>query len=285
LITKMEVFSRNPSVPELPVAGFAPNLASLDPIVIRDIQGLGPVKATISSTPFATGRGELFQGSSIPTRNIVLSLGFNPNWIDQTMASLRHILYRYFMPQLWTKLRFISDEIPIVGIDGIVESCEPNMFSQDPEMQISIMCPKPDFLEVNSTLISGIVDDGTTEVIIDYRGSVPAGFELQIKPSDDLPAYTGDVTIANISVDGAQAFQALDVTVDDTKYLMMNTAKTSRKLHYVMADESPSVNILGKMASGSIWPELSPGENIFAIEASETGMKWVLGYFNRYGGI
>jgi hypothetical protein len=77
----------------------------------------------------------------------VLTLGLNPNWVDQTVASLRRVLYRYLMPEAWTKLRFFSDDMPTVDIEGYVESFDPNMFTQDPEIQVSIICPKPDFIE------------------------------------------------------------------------------------------------------------------------------------------
>jgi hypothetical protein len=281
MITKMEVFSPNPSVPELPVAGFMP---SSDPIQIRDIQGLGPVKAEIATTPFATGRGEIFQGGSTTKRNIVVTLGLHPNWVDQSMTSLRQMLYRYFMPELWTKLRFISDDLPVVGIDGVVESFEPNMFSQDPEIQVSIICPKPDFIEVDTTLVYGTVDDGTTEVVIDYVGSVSTGFELRILSSVALPTYLGDLTIVNNSVSGAQSFQAQAVTVDSDMYFMINTVRSTRRIQNVYTD-GQAINLLGKMVTQSKWPELSPGENVFTVAGSTPGLDWVMGYFNRFGGI
>ncbi len=67
MITKMEVSSRNLSAPVLPVGNSLPND---DPVQIRNIEGLGPVKANLASTPFATGRGEFYQGSSTGVRNI-----------------------------------------------------------------------------------------------------------------------------------------------------------------------------------------------------------------------
>src|SRR3954454_24463935 len=124
MITRMAVLSPQPSVPELPLGRFMPNN---EVIQIRNIEGLGPVKSDISKTPYATGRGDLFQGSSTGTRNIVLTLGLNPNWATQTMTSLRQLLYRYFMPENWVSLRFVSDELPLVGIRGIVEGFEPNL--------------------------------------------------------------------------------------------------------------------------------------------------------------
>jgi len=139
----MEVISAQPGVPDLPLGGFVPNNEAIQ---IRNIEGLGPVKADVATTGYATGRGEISTGSSIPKRNIVLTLGLNPNWVDQSMSSLRQLLYQYFMPESWVHLTFFfSDDFPSVYIDGIVESFDPNIFSQDPEIEISILRLKPDF--------------------------------------------------------------------------------------------------------------------------------------------
>jgi hypothetical protein len=106
LIKRIEISSIYSNAPDLPLSSlFVPND---DPVQIRNVEGLGPVKADISATPFATGRGELYQGSSTGKRNIVLTLGLNPNWVNQTMASLRQLLYRYFMVESWATLRFFT---------------------------------------------------------------------------------------------------------------------------------------------------------------------------------
>src|SRR4051794_37798090 len=116
------MYSPQPDAPFLPLGGFMPNN---DPVHVFNVEGLGPVKAEISSTPFATGRGELYQGSSTGKRNLAFTLGLNPNWDDQTMSSLRQLLYRYFMPEEWVKIRFFSDHLPTCDIEGYVEGFEP----------------------------------------------------------------------------------------------------------------------------------------------------------------
>ena len=282
MITRMEILNWHTSAPELPLGGFMPND---DPVQILNIDGLGPVSSDISTSPFATGRGELYQGASTGKRNIVLTLGFNPNWEDQTISSLRQLLYKYLLPEQWTRLRFFSDDLPTVDITGIVETFEPNIFSQDPEIQVSILCPKPDFIDVDVTFITGIVDDGSDEFEIDYIGTVATGFEFRVRSSLELEAYSGDLIIRNQHVKGAQAFQALSVTVNPDMYFAMNTVRSTRWVRSVVIDEDLSINILAKMATNSIWPELSPGENLISVEAEASGQQWVLAYFNRFGGL
>src|ERR1044072_3263406 len=170
-------------------------MPSDDPVQVRNVEGLGPIKADIASTPFATGRGEQYQGSTTDKRNIVSTLGLNPDWENQTMSTLRHLLYRYFMTESWVKLRFYSDYLPPVDIEGYVETFEPNMFSEDPEMSISIICPKPDFIQTDATIVYGVVDDGTLETSFEYIGTIDTGYELRIEASIPNVAYTGPITI------------------------------------------------------------------------------------------
>jgi hypothetical protein len=257
-----------------------------DPVFIRDIDGIGPVKADIATTPFASGRGELYQGSTTPNRNIVLTLGFNPDWDgQQTMASLRQILYRYLMPQNWTKLRFFSQELPDVDIEGYVESFDPNIFSQDPEIQVSIICPKPDFIEADATTYNGVVDDGTLEFVFDYAGTIDTGYELRIDTTVDKPSYTGDITLTHTAFAEDQVFEATPVTVDGSKYFLMSSVRNSKRVSNVYKADGTIDNLLARMTTDSVWPELRPGENIFRAAAAETGLAWTMAYYNRYGGL
>lgn len=283
MITKMEVFSASPSAPELPLGGFMPND---DPVQIKNIEGLGPVKAEITSTAYATGRGELPQGSFVGKRNIVLTLGFNPNWAEQqTMSSLRQILYRYLMPQQWTKLRFFSQELPTVDIEGIVESIEPNIFSQDPEVQVSILCHKPDFVEADATILTGVVDDGTIETVFNYIGTIPTGFELLVEQSLANPTYSGELSIVVKSPILPQIFEVTPVSVDGTEYFKLSTVKNARRVQSIGTADGAITNLLSGLTAISVWPQLEPGENVFSIAASESGQAWTLAYFNRFGGL
>jgi hypothetical protein len=281
VITRIEVFSAQADAPELPLGGFAPNS---DTVQVRNIDGLGPVKANLSSSPYSTGRGEFFQGSSTGTRNIVLTLGLNPDWVDQTVSSLRRLLYSYFMTEQWVKLRFFMDDHPTVDIEGIVEGCEPNIFSQDPELQVSIICHQPDFVEPDVIQLGGYVpnsltDGNVTENVLNYEGSVPSGFELKILATEFKPSYSDRIVVVNRS----QSFDIDPVEIDADHHFRLVTIKTARAVETVATAESNS--LLKHMTSLSKWVEFKPGENIFSIGALESGLAWELRYSNRFGGL
>lgn len=278
----MEVFSRQPDAPVLPLAGFMP---SDDPVQITDITGLGPVNAAIASTPLATGRGEQFQGVTTGKRNLVISLGLNPDWEEQTMSTLRQLLYRYFMPESWVKLRFTSDHLPVVDIEGYVESFEPNMFSQDPEMQVSIICPKPDFIQTDATVLYGTVDDGTIETAFEYVGTIDTGYELKVEATLDNLSYSGDISLLSTAFGVEQPVTIENVVVDVTKYFRFSSVRSAKRVGSVAVADGIFTNQLAKMTDDSVWPVLKPGENLIKVIGEESLQKWTMIYYNRFGGL
>lgn len=279
----MEVFSAQPDAPVLELGGFFPGL---DPVQVRNIEGLGPVKAAIMTTQFASGKGEFFQGSQVGKRNIIMSLGLNPEWATQTMASLRHQLYRYLLPEAWCKLRFFSDEFPTVDIEGYVESFEPNMFTQDPEVQISVICPKPDFIEPDATIYYGVVDDGTIEFEFEYLGNVPAGLELRIAQSVDNVSYIGPLHISlQQEPNPAEVFTVDPVKIDGTQYFKLSTSPSAKRVSTLSNMDGTETNLLWYVSRDSSWPLIRPGKNLFKVAANEDGQAWTMAFFNRFGGL
>lgn len=282
MVTRVEVFGASPSAPELPLGGFMPND---DSIQIKNIDGLGPVAANIESTQYATTRGELYQGSSVGKRNIVMTLGYNPDWEgDQTIASLRQKLYRYFMPQFWVKLRFFTDEYPPADIEGYVESFDPNIFSQDPEVQISVVCPKPDFIEADASIITGVVDSAN-EFEFEYVGTVDTGFELAIRSAPARVNYTGVINVTLMSPETPQLFSVNPVTISATQYFKLSTVPNAKRVETVAVIDGAVMSLIRQMSNDSVWPVIQPGPNILKVGATLPGQVWTLGYFNRFGGL
>jgi len=285
VLQRVEVESYAPALP-LPIGTGAGD----DPIQIRNIDGLGPVKAALSSTAYATGRGSYFQGGSIPERNIVLTLGLNPNWTDQTIASLRQLLYGYFMPEQPCKLRMFTDEYPDLEIEGICESVEPSIFAQDPEIQVSVINHQPDFLSIESTSFVGavtnaITDGEPTEYEYDYAGSAPTGFQVTVKPSASLD-YTGPLWFVLETSDTLESFKLTEAHVAPGHHLIFGTLDNDRKIvEFDTGDPDAATSILKQVESGSKWLKIMPGSNFFAVSAEENGLEFEVVYFDRYGGI
>lgn len=287
-LTSLSLYPELPGAPALPIGDLLP-LPADSRIHIRNIDGLGPVKADIQTAPFAIARGVFFQGSSTGQRNIVFTLGFNPLASDggQTISDLRQQVYRYFMPEGKGRYVFHSSNLEDVHIDGVVEAVEPNIFSQDPEMQVSVLCPRPDFIgETANELGPFDCESGshyiTTE--IDYTGSQSNGFELYVH--DDSGIYNGAIEVTSVNGLFKSDIKVTGLTINSSQYFRLVTVATRRRVQYRdVSSDDLLASLMGKMWKGSSWPELFPGANQVGIYSDHVGPQWNMKYWNRYGGL
>lgn len=275
MLTQVDVYGTYESIPplELPLFG-----ADEEVIQVKGVDGLGPVKANISSSPYGVVSGEAITGTSVGKRNVVLSLGLNPDWETQTIDELRKLLYKYFMPEADVTLRFTTTHLPLCQIDGVVESLEPNIFAKDPEIQVSVICPRPDFTALDQTVLTGVVTDDDTDLVeIDYVGSAKTGLHILVESSPARGAYTGEVRL----VFNSGSFVLEDLSIDDLHSLELNSVPGFK---YIREPEG-SVNLLGRVQNGYTWPVLQAGINQFAVVADLPGQVWSLSYFAKFGGL
>lgn len=269
---------------------FAPPLVSdsakafNDPLQIRDIKGLGPVAAALTSTPFGSIDGESYTGASVGRRNIVLTLGLNPDWSDgQTHFDLRQVGYRYFMPKNDITLKFKRSNLPDCEILGVVETVEVNHFSQNPELQVSILCPQPYFEDVSETVITGntnLVSD-TTHTDINYTGNVPTGFVLTVERGGT--SYDDQIKVINYNL--TTETWVADADIDTTYNLRMSTVAGDKYSQRVTKSTGVTLNTLGRVERLTEWPQLYPGPNEFVVESLLTDQIWTLCYKAKYGGL
>jgi hypothetical protein len=262
--------------------------AETDLIQVRGITGLDPVKASVNVSPYGSVDGSAYVGSDVINRNIVLTLRPNPDWADWTYEALRRLIYSYFMPKRPTRLIFESSDIPPVEISGIVESAEANQFSNDPEMQVSIICPDPYFTALDPTVITGQSirpgdRDPDSLAEINYEGSVETGIYVLVSQTSGA-----EPTSIGIQV-GDPAISYFDVAagVNLTKYLEMNSVPLQKFIQNIDLTTGVITNLLSKVTirEGSGWPTLHPGETDFSV-VTDVGMQdWELSYFARYGGL
>src|SRR5207237_9846021 len=75
---------------------------------------------------------------------------------DQSVSDLRRKLYGYFMPKLPVTLQFDFTDRDSVNISGYAEDYQGDRFSQDPNAQVSIICPMPNFQAIAPVVVSGV---------------------------------------------------------------------------------------------------------------------------------
>lgn len=282
MLTQVKAYSSWRSAPVLPLGDG--KLAEYDLIQIRNIEGLDPVKASVNTTPYGAVDGASHTGSSVLSRNIVLTLHPNPDWDLWTYESLRRLLYSYFMPKRATRLVFFSDDLIPVEISGIVESCEVNMFSKDPELLVSIVCPDPYFTGVDPIVVTGqTIRKGGQTRIVEYNGTVEAGIGVKVT----AVAAPNPLDIGIQLGDPAITYFAVAATVDPTLYFEMSSIPMRKFVQNVNIGTGVITNLLNKIhvQEGSYWPTLQPGENEFAVVTDQGEQDYELTFYERFGGL
>ena len=281
MLTVVKAYSAWQSAPTLPLN--EDGRAETDLVQIRNIDGLDPVTASIGLQPYGSTDGEAFTGSNVLSRNLVLTLHPNPDWNLWSPEALRRLLYSYFMPKQAVRLELQSDDMEDLEITGVVESLTANMFSDDPEVQASIICPDPYFTAVDPQIISG----DTTDAILDieYLGSVPTGIQVKVEQVSGTNPNELSIQIGNPDLTFFKV--AAPNIITSTKYFHMSSLPMSKYAETVNENTGVSTSLLSNFVTeeGSEWPLLQPGTNQFQVTSDNGVQSWELAYYERFGGI
>ena len=172
---------------------------------IREIEGLGPVDASLNFAESALVNGGTYNGGRQSTRNIVFNLVFLDS--KTTIENVRHLSYKYWPINRKIKIRVITDTRTL-DTDGYVEKNEPAIWADDFEgCQISVLCESPYFISPNEIKdkLSDIVnsfhfpfgseaDPGDLafgylnverNILVKNNGDVSTGLIFELKAFDD----------------------------------------------------------------------------------------------------
>lgn len=255
---------------------------------VRNIDGLGPVKATLVSSSFANMDGEQYHSSRRDSRNILATLGLEPDYAIQGVQALRSQLQQYFMPKSEVTLTFrMFDKFSqsVVGqyldldIVGRVESFDSPLFTNDPKVDLSIMCYDPDFYDPNEIEVDGTTVADLTTFVVSYAGTVDTGVVFQLRPDRAV----SDFTIYHQPPDGSlrtfdfsyplQAGDVLEISsVPGSKYATLTRAGTSSSVLYGLSPQAG-------------WLALQPGDNTLRVYATGAAMPFNVVYTNKYGAL
>lgn len=249
-----------------------------DGFIVEEIQGLGPVKATIVSTSLAQVDGTQHQSSRRESRNLLFKIGLEPDYVTTSVFDLRSQLYNFFMTKTEVFMRFFVDNIE-VNISGRVEACEPAIFSREPEVDISIVCFDPDFVSVDEIVYSGSTVSDSTEFLIDYPGTVEAAvlFTLNLdRAESEFTIYHRPPDNVVRSLDFAASLLDDDVLVIDSR--------TGNK-GVTLTRTATASSLLYAMDPASSWIVLEPGENYLRVYTTGAAIPFTMAYTPRYGGL
>jgi hypothetical protein len=248
---------------------------------VQDIDGLDPVKATIVSSAFANMDGEQYQSSRREKRNLILTLGLNPNYAVGTVSELRKRLYNFFMPEQRIQFRFFHTDMPMVEIWGRVETLDSPKFVKEPVAIISVLCFNPDFYNPEPVVLAGNTTSSTSETTHVYPGTVETGILFKLMVDRPLLEFTiyhrpPDDSLRSLTFSTAASLVAGDVvkisTTPGNKYVTLTRSGVDSAFLYGV---SPQSN----------WISLFPGSNKLRVYAEGAAIPYTIEYTTKYGGL
>lgn len=247
--------------------------------IVADIQGLDPVKATLVSSSFAQLDGTQYQSSRREARNIVIRLELDPDYITTSVRDLRNRLYDFFMPKAEVNLRFIMSDDLSVDIMGRVETCESPLFTQNPDIHISVMCFKPDFIDLVPVELSGETTATSTETMVPYEGTVEAGIQFVLNVDRTLTEFT----FYHRPPDGSLRTLDFAAPLEDGDVLTISTVPGAKGA--TLTRDGTDSPILYGISPQSNWIAFSRGENHIRVYAEGDEIPFDIVYTPRYGGL
>lgn len=248
---------------------------------VQDIEGLDPVKAVLISSVFAQLDGEEYQSSRREKRNIKLTLGYEPDFVNSSVASLRRQLYSMFMPTMRVLLRFHQDGEPIVQIYGRVESFESPKFVKEPKAIISMLCFDPDFYDPSPVILKGTTSSSVLETTHRYQGSVETGFVFRLFANRAITEFSihnrsADETLRSLefqNIPGLIAGDTLTIsTIPGNKYVTRTRAGIDTSYLFGVSPQSQ-------------WLELFPGQNALRVYAEGAAIPFEIEYTTKFGAL
>lgn len=250
-----------------------------DGLILADVGGLDPVKATIVSTSFAQQNGKQYHSSRREERNITMTIEFQPDYISTSVEDLRNRIYDYFMTQTEVKLRMILSGGLEVDISGRVETCEAPLFAKEPKADISILCFDPDFVDLEPVVFESETTESTTEETITYVGNVSTGTVLTLNVDRTLTEFS----VYHQPPDGTLRTMNFAYSMVAGDILMISSIPGNK--FATLTRSGTTTSVLNGVNPSSAYMELMKGDNQIRVYAEGDEIPYTITYNNRYGGL
>ena len=239
---------------------------------VYKIEGLTPPQATINASVNTTTDGSNINSVRLGNRNIVIY-----TTIEGDVEANRINLYKYFPVKKTIKLYF-NNGARNIYIEGTVELIECDLFTTKQVAQISVICPKPYFKDINDL----ITVFGDVIKMFEFPFKIPkVGVEISAVSTNQRRKIinTGDVEtgvliklFATGTVENPVIYDVLNRTQLKLNFTMLpadaiviNTNIGEKSIELIR--DGVTTNAMGYMAQDSTWFILEAGDNIFTYDA------------------
>ena len=297
-------------------------------LAITKIEGLDSVEAEMDEIELAGVDGTIAGHRRLPSREIEITIvPYSAGYPYYDPQQLRYAISKIFPVKKSVKLD-IESPLRKCWTEGVVMYNEFTVWGDDPNVVVHITCPDPylygewkttksitslsgsdfQFAFSNESLTENLITFGeqcttATSDTPDYYGDIDNGMIITLV----LSAASGDIAIFNeYSGEGLQlsnsvvtsitgsAFKSDDIITIDTRggskgvYLRRVETAASTTLNE-SSDGITYWNILGAVERGTVWPQLTPGENNLGVTGSsltsDDGIKMAVKFNEAYEGV
>lgn len=248
--------------------------------IVKNIEGIEPVEAEISTTVLAGIEGVTIDSALRRSRNIVVTLGLQPT-ATATIEDLRREAYADMMVG-WPLLLIFEDmDGTIRETRGTVESNQANRFSKDPEQVISFICYDPDFIKREADIYQVPYSELKSGWSHTYTGTSPTGVAVSAMLNGSIPSGSY-FRISNQSWVGAKRLtidQNISITPGQNS-LSINTAPGYRRIDLWTS------SLIGSLSNNHEWGMLMPGPNTITLDFKDSisdSTNVMVSYTKRWG--
>lgn len=283
MINKVVITNRNGEILTIDLNDVEPASG----LFISEIKGIGPVQASINMTDLATQDGAKYNSARAEKRNIVLSLIY----LCDDAETARVLTYKYF--PLKQPITFhIETNNRKAEVTGYVESNEPDIFKEEANAQISIICDSAYFKDVGDNGIqeipfSDIVslfefefsDDNSPSIefssieikrenIVTYNGETDTGILMTMYALGPFtnPIIYNNETLESLKIDTTKVASIVGSAIKAGDEIRISTVRNDKSITFVR--DGKSYNILNALDKDADWFTLYPGDNVFSFTAA-----------------
>lgn len=266
----------------------------LNNYAVIGIQGLTPPPATINTAVAGNIDGSFFNSARVESRNLVITIVLRGD-----IEGNRQRLYRIF-PRKAPVTVYFKNKNRDVKISGYVETLEGDLFVQKEQIQISILCPRPywENIDVVSQEISDI------QPLFEFPFDIEEDNPIEISSISSTPIYVydnvGDVEtgavfkfIVNGTVSGltltnftTSAYIGFNYTFAAGDIITLSTVQGG--LYARLERNNSVINLLNYLTSGSTWIKLAIGENELlytVMSGNDEDVRCIITASTLYGGV
>lgn len=255
--------------------------------------GLNPPSAAIFTAKSPNRKGSKYKGSSLDERNMILTIKLLGDVEENRIA-----LYDWVNTENYVKIYYKNGKRDVY-IEGYVQDCPIELFTDNEVVNVAILCPDPYFKDLQDIAIE--ITTALSQFVFPFSiGNVGVPFST-IKEDNHTPvinagAETGG--IFRLSFSGAASGITIYNTQNTLERMVINHTFKSGDVVIVDTDRSPKrielieangvkSNILRYVEKNPTWFTIKSGTNEFGFDAvsGQSNVSMTISFTNKYVGV